>query len=481
MVQSSHPAITLLARYRGVLSHAWAHRAELDGPARRAEEAAFLPAALSLQETPPHPAGRRLAWTLILLCLLAWAWAWLGQVDMVAVAPGRIIVEDRNKLVQPLERSLVRRVRVREGERVHAGQVLVELDPTTAQADTATLQEQLQAAQSDALRAGALLEALASHDIDSASPRLAVVPADWTAPARDAALHRLDGEWRDIVARLARARADVQRRQAEIATVRETVAKLEATLPLSRQREHDIQLLTAQGFLAAHAGQDRQRERIEMERDLATQRARQDEALAARNESDIARDALWADIRRGLSERQAQARLRQQQASQELTKARQRERQTALLAPVAGRVQQLAAHTEGGVVTDAQTLMVIVPDGLPDDPVVAEVLLDNKDIGFVYAGQKAEVKLETFPFTRHGTVSATVQQVSADAVRDERRGEVFPARLVLHAGSMRIDGKPVRLGPGMNLSAEIHTGRQRVMQYLLGPVQRTLQESLRER
>ena len=115
--------------------------------------------------------------------------------------------------------------------------------------------------------------------------------------------------------------------------------------------------------------------------------------------------------------------------------------------------------TVGGVVTEAQNLMVIVPD---DGQVTAEVTLENKDIGFVNAGQVAEIKLETFPFTRYGTVNAVVTRVSADAVNDEKRGALFPVTLALKAAQIDVDGKNVRLTPGMNLTAEIRTGERRV-------------------
>ncbi|MCV2363451.1 HlyD family efflux transporter periplasmic adaptor subunit [Paucibacter sp. DJ1R-11] len=145
---------------------------------------------------------------------------------------------------------------------------------------------------------------------------------------------------------------------------------------------------------------------------------------------------------------------------------------------MAGTVQQLAVHTPGGVVTPAQVLLVLVPD---DAEVTAEVVLENKDMGIVHPGQMAEVKLETFAFTRYGTIPAQVKSISADAVSDEKRGAIFPATLVLHQTHLQVDGRPVKLVPGMNLSAEIKTGKRRIIEYLLNPVQRHVQESLKER
>lgn len=480
-----HPVLELLARYRAIFGMAWTHRHELAGPQRLADEAAFLPAALSLQETPVHPAPRRLAWGIVALFFIALIWSIVGQVDIVAVAPGRIIVSERTKVVQPLERSVVQRILVRDGDHVQAGQALVELDPTSAHADKTSVQEALKVSQADVLRSRILLNLLAKQDlsafaVSAQSPHLTAenIPTNWTTDDIQSAQTQLAVEWSDIAARLGKAQAEILRRQAEASTVRELIAKLEATLPIARQREADFKTLAAQGDISQHATQDRARERIEMERDLATQRARLQETIAAQRESENTRAAYLAETRKALRQREAEADLKRSQASQEHSKAVQRERLTTLKAPVTGTVQQLAVHTEGGVVTEAQPLLVIVPD---EATVTAEVMLENKDIGFVRPGQEAEIKLETFLYTRYGTVPATVKTVTADAINDEKKGAIFPVILNLAEAVINVDGKPIKLGPGMNLTAEIKTGRRRIIDYLINPIRKTYEESLRER
>jgi len=461
-----HPFVELLRRYRAIFGATWAARHELAGPQRLADEAAFLPAALSLQETPVHPAPRRAALAICALFVIALVWAIFGQIDIVAVAPGRIVVSDRTKTVQPLEAGVVRRLLVREGEAVQAGQVLVELDATNASADGASVQEQLTVAASEAQRTAALLAALDRN----------MNPSLQGATPREQA--QLQAEWSDITAKLAKLGAEQTHRQAEIVTVRELIRKLESTLPISKQREVDFKSLTEQGFMSSHAGQDRTRERIELESDLATQRARLGEAQAALQESSRTRTAYLAETRRALSERQAQASSKKEQLTQEHAKTAQRSKLTQLTAPVAGTVQQLAVHTEGGVVTPAQVLMVVVPN---DAAVSAEVVVDNKDIGFVNAGQIAAIKLETFPYTRYGTIDAKVKSVTADAVNDEKRGAIFPALLALQSTSIDVDGKRIRLSPGMNVTAEIRTGERRVIEYWIDPIRQSLDQSLMER
>jgi hemolysin D len=456
-----HPVIELLARYRAIFTAAWQARHELAGPKRLTDEAAFLPAALSLQETPVHPAPRRAAVAICSLFAIVLIWSLVGRIDIVAVAQGRIVVSERTKTIQPLETSVVSKVLVRDGDAVRPGQVLIELDATAATADQTSVAEQHKSAAAEAQRATALIDALAT----GRAPRASNDPQQ-------------QAEWQDITARLAKLDAEQRRREAEAATVREAIAKLDATVPLARQREADVKGLAEQGFMGQHAGQDRSRERIELERDLALQRARLVEAQAAEAEGRQNRVAYLAETQRNLRERQAQAKLKGDQLMQERSKTEQRSRLTQLAAPVEGTVQQLAVHTAGGVVTEAQVLMVIVPK---DAEVTAEVVLENKDVGFVNVGQQAEVKLETFPFTRYGTVAATVTRVSADAVNDEKRGAIFPVVLRLDRPYLDVDGKRIGLAPGMNLTAEVKTGKRRVIDYLLSPVRKAADESLKER
>jgi hemolysin D len=189
---------------------------------------------------------------------------------------------------------------------------------------------------------------------------------------------------------------------------------------------------------------------------------------------------------RTLRERQTQAELKRLELNQDVAKSAGHVELAHLASPVAGTVQQLAVHTAGGVVTPAQILLVVIPDHAQ---VTAEVDLDNKDVGFIRDGQVAAIKLETFPFTRYGTINAKVSTISADAVIDDKRPKdasgqpiaVFPARLTLARGDIVVDGRLIRLSPGMNLTAEIKTGQRSVIDYLASPIKQHLNETATER
>jgi hemolysin D len=267
---------------------------------------------------PPHPAPRRAIIVICALFAIALTWACIGHIDIVAVAQGRIIVSQRSKTIQPLETSVVKAIHVKDGDKVRAGDLLVELDSTITAADSARVVEESSAAISEALRAQSLLNALVKGDAPTASGS---VFESLRATDRATAQAQLQSEWADISAKLAKFAAEAARRNAEIATADQLVAKLNVTLPLAQKRERDFRSLSEQGFISNHAGQDRTRERIELERDLATAQARLQEARAALTETTQGLNAYRAETLRSLRDREAQAGLKTRQLAKEGTKA----------------------------------------------------------------------------------------------------------------------------------------------------------------
>jgi hemolysin D len=163
---------------------------------------------------------------------------------------------------------------------------------------------------------------------------------------------------------------------------------------------------------------------------------------------------------------------------EEIVKARQRTNLQQLRSPIAGVVEKLAIHTTGGVVTPAQELMQIVP---VDKKLEVEAWVQNKDIGFVHEGQVAEVKVETFPFTKYGTIDAEIENLSNDAVSSETLGLVYATRVLLKKSVMMVEGRLINLAPGMAVTVEVKTGKRRIVEFVLSPLLRGMQESARER
>lgn len=463
----------LLGRYAAVFRHAWRERRNLDARPRLPHEAQFLPAALALRETPVSPAPRVAMWLLMAFAAIALVWAVFGEIDQVATAHGKIVPGDRSKVIQAMETATVRAIRVRDGETVKAGQVLIELDATAADADQARIDGDLVTARLQAARARALLSA-----IEAGRPPVLPPPAGME-PERLARERRLlAGQFDEYQARLARIEADIARREAELASTGQIVLKLEQTVPIARRRADDFKDLVEKTFVSAHAYLEKEQQRIELEADLATQKGRVAELSAALREGRNQRAALVAETRRIALDSLADGEQKAAALGQEAVKAATRSRLLTLAAPVDGTVQQLAVHTVGGVVTAAQPLLVVVPR---EDALEVEAFLDNKDIGFVSASQEAVVKIETFPYTKYGTIPANVAHVSDDAISDDKKGLVYAVRVRLGQTAIRVEGKLVDLSPGMAVTAEIKTGRRRVIEYFLSPLLQYQDESLRER
>ncbi len=468
-----HAFADLFKRYAKIFRHAWSHRKETDTPARQPNEAQFLPAALALRDTPVHPAPRIMLWLIMAFALIALLWAIFGRIDVVATAVGKIIPNDRTKVIQPMETAVVKAIHVRDGQAVQAGQLLIELDATVAAADSERLRNEAQTAQLEALRAQALLASLASGTPPRLKPLAGVDAARLLAEQSQAT-----GQYKEYQARQLQLQAEITRRRAELQATQDQVVKLEQTVPIARQRAQDYQKLVKENFISQHGYLEREQARIEQEQDLASSRSKVAEIRAALMEAQQQQATLAAETRRQLLDQLNLASQKAASLKQEWVKADQRGRLMHMTAPVAGTVQQLAISTVGGVVTPAQPLMVIVPK---DNVLEVEAMLPNKDIGFVNPGQDAEVKVETFPFTKYGTLAGKITQVSSDAIQDEKLGLIYSTRVKLAKDTLRVENKTVRLTPGMAVTVEVKTGTRRVIEYFLSPLMQVTSESLRER
>ncbi|WP_411725503.1 HlyD family type I secretion periplasmic adaptor subunit [Methyloglobulus sp.] len=463
----------LIKRYSATISLAWQHRAEMKTVQRLPYEAQFLPAALSLQETPVSPAPHIAMWLLISFAALTLIWSIFGHVDVVATAQGKIVPNSRTKTIQPFETATVKAIRVADGQTVKAGDVLIELDDTTAQADKDQIISDLSMARLQGQRGKALLAALES----SQTPVLQQ-PADSDNAQFEEAQRLLSGQYSEYIAKLNRIEAEIAMREAELGSTQELVHKLEQTLPIAKQRADDLKEMVDLRYVTRHDYLERKQVSIEQQADLANQRSKIKEIQAAIHEVHEQSTAMTAETRRMNLDNIIEGQQKAASLVQELKKAETHSRRMQLTAPVAGTVQELAVHTVGGVVTPAQPVLLIVPG---DNPLEVEAFIENKDIGFVKPNQEAEVKVETFQYTKYGTIQAKVTSVSHDATNDEKRGLIYSTRIKMDKATINVDGIDVNLSPGMAVSVEIKTGKRRVIEYFLNPLLQYKHESLTER
>lgn len=463
---------------------------------RQRDAREFLPAALEILETPASPVGRLVALTIILFFAIAIGWATFGHVDIIVTATGKVVPTGRTKTIQPLETGIVAAIHVRDGDKVSAGDVLIELDRTVTQAERKRVGQDLIASLLDVARLSALRSSFndlaAPHDLDEPAGASEVE----IARARSAML----AQAAEQQAKLASVVQQIDQKRAEAQSVTAAIAKIDGTLPLLeetltiRKKAMDIQYGNRIAWIDAQTRLiDQQNDRIVQERKLV-------EIEAARRALEQQFAQTKSGFERQLLSDLSDAEKKADEFRQDSIKAQQKTDEQLLRAPIDGTVQQLAIHTVGGVVSPAQQLMMIVPRG---SSIEVEAMISNRDIGFVEQGQDAEIKIDTFNFTRYGLLHGKVIGVSRDAiVKDkppERNGAakqggalsessepagqelLYTARVSLEGTQMQVEDKMVNLAPGMAVTAEIKTGQRRIIEYVMSPLLRYKQESLRER
>ena len=469
-----------------VFKDAWQNRHKLGDNKHSHELAAFLPAALEIQETPPNPLVRWIAWTLLALVFIAILWACFGHVNIVVTAEGKIIPSSRVKQIQPLENGIVKAILVNEGDPVTQGQALIELDPTRTTADKNRLQSELHTTRLDIAVSQALLsqiEATATIKAEkqqSLQPDQLVLNLPASANPQETQLyqHLLWQQWQQYWSQYQSLQSSLRRTQAEKATSEEISSKLTQVLPIVSKRASSLEKLHKKDFISEADYMQAEQERIEAQQDLAAEKQRQQQLKAGISE---VRQQINTHIAENSSILLAQISDQQRQISalqEELIKANDLNDKQILYAPVAGRVQELVSNTVGGVVTTAQQLMIIVP---AEEQLEAQVFVANKDIGFVHEAMSSEIKIHTFPFTKYGLINAQVSNISNDAIVDEQRGLIYSMHLRLSQNTIMVKGKEMNLLPGMAVTAEMKTGKRRIIEFFLSPLLRARSEAIRER
>ncbi len=435
----------------------------------------FLPAALEVQETPPSPVGRAMVWLIVTFFAIALAWSYFSEIDIVAVAHGKIIPSTRVKVIQSAELGVVRAIHVHEGQWVQRGELLIELDRTASSADRERIHAELESGVLDRSRLHALLGML-----DQSSQSLPRLSGDAnTDPASLRTQQRLlESRYLGYRGQLARLESEKRAALAERASIAERVRKLEATLPIVTKRADALKTLLLKKMASELQYLELEQVRLEQAGDLASERKHLEQIDANVQAIVEQKSILRSEFKRQLLIELDTVSRKLRASNQELVKADQRRLLQRITAPISGQVQQLTVHTVGGVVQPAQALMRVVPG---DDELQVEAFLQNRDIGFVRAGQDAEVKIEAFPFTKYGVVKGKVADISTDAIADEKTGLVYSTRVTMAQNKINVGTDDVSLTPGMAVSVEVKTGKRRLIEFLLSPFLKAISEAGKER
>ncbi len=434
---------------------------------RDGKETEFLPSILEVTETPPSPVGRMVLWTIVVLLIAGGIWAFVGEVDEVAVANGKIIPVGNVKVVQSQNKGAIKEIYVKDGDYVEAGQPLLVLDTTKTQADVDQLRKQvayydmtvtrLQNEMSDE----PFVPPAASEDLDEKDIRAQV-------QLYESRRRKLEADQTKNAAAVAQEEAAIQSAEAQrskylsmLAVAEEKEARLEELY--ASDAVSYFQLLEARATTV-----DYRKTSEALAQEILKEQGRLAEALDVQATTDSA-------YRQDTMTQLVDAKKQLNAYTEELKKATETNAQSTIVAGVTGRINQLSVHTVGGVVSEGQALMMIVPK---DAVLQAEVFADNKDIGFIQVGQEAEVKVQTFNFQKFGMVKALVDEISPDAI-DNRQDPMTDHKYRLYLNI--VSDNDIALSPGMDVAAEIKIKKKRIVDFFLDPFRKYKDEALRER
>lgn len=440
----------------------------------------FSPEILKLQEQSPSPLPRMVLYLLLSLFGAMLIWATFGRLDVVAVGEGRLVPQTNLKIIQPTEQGIVRELLIKEGDEVKAGQVLARMDTRLSEADSKVIETELKLKNLQLRRIEAELgNAPLKREVGDPAQLYNQVEAQYFA--RRGAYENALAEERAV---LSRTRQDLQ-------AALEVQNKLKQTLPLYREQEEGWNKLAAEGYAGKLMAQQRSRERIEKEQDLAAQNHNAAGLKATVEQSSKRLAQITANYQSQLQNERVEVESQHNKLQQDWVKQQHRHTLLELKAPQDGIIKDLATHTQGSVVSPGAVLMTLVPK---NEPLHAEVWLNNQDVGFVRSGQAVRVKLSTFPFQKYGMVDGSVTHVSADSTeRPAQNGNndsgrnnspvPFAYRAVVALKSQFLENAGARytLLPGMQVAVEIKLRDRTVMEYLLSPVQKAFHEAGRER
>lgn len=434
----------------------------------------FLPAAEEIVETPATPLGALVVWLVAFLLVVALAWSYFGRIDIVAVANGKISTEGSTKIIQPAVSGVVTNINVHEGQRVKKGEALLALDKTTAEKDVATANQSLNTArvERDILRrlavGGNTDEIINNADLpDEVKAMLRQFAGSQTAlsAARQQAASGMISNYQQQLQFNQQAKNQLETNAQNLKNRKAEIEKqLPNANPVDKLRLQNELTGIDQRITSVDSAVLGQNQQLLQSQSALTQAQNQSQTQNAETNSALNNQIITAEKR--IIE-----------LENNLVKARQVLAQTTITAPVDGTVLSLTVKTIGGVVNAGQQLAQIVPEKVS---LYVDAALDNQDIGFVKPGQRVVVKVATYPFQRYGYLEGTVETISPDAIQDDKKGLIYKAKIKLNDDKSSKQNQ-LKLLPGMSVSAEITTGKRRIVEFFLDPLMTKADESLKVR
>lgn len=423
----------------------------------------FKPLLVEIEDRPLNPVGRTLLWTIIVFMILSSLWLFFAKIDVVVSARGKIIPHGEIKILQPIETGVISKLLVKEGELVHKGQVLVEIDPSVTETDLKSKQKNLELLEIETARLTALIEDKKFHIPKTCNDPNVIATQkliyDTTKQGFHQQISLVEKQILQIDQQIESAVADENRLTEFSQNAKDKEASLFKVIDIIAKSDYEAA----------------QKEVIEYRQQALMKDHEITQLQEKLNELDEQKILVTQTYQNKLLEELTQKRKDATLLKVEIEAIEFKNTKQRLTSPVEGYVGKLMVHTVGGVVTPAEKLITIIPK---DVPLVIKATVLNQDIGFIKDKMEAAVKVDTFDFQKYGLIHANVTHISDDATDDEKLGPVYEIYLKPKDDYLVVDGEKIFLTSGMSVTAELKVGKRRVIEFFIYPLIKYLDEGL---
>jgi hemolysin D len=463
----------LLYKYFSVFSVYWKNRKKNDVPKLKNVEAEFYPPNLALMHKGLTPLPHASVWIIIVLFICALLWSYFGKIDVTVSANGKVIPSSKTKIIQAISTANIIKINVHDGKHVKYGDILLELDATQIKTQIEQIKQQIVLNELQKLRSKAMIDA-----IDKNTTAHFEKPEHINDVNSQESLTLLLGMYQEYRTKILNTQAHIKEKAAEISAIHSQIRKKQNVIPNLRSEVNGYKELSDAGYIPKNDLMTKQNILSNEMGDLKISTQQLNQARASSEQAQINKKEIETQTKAYHLSLMNQSIDKLNSLNQELIKLNNQYQGYVITSPITGTVQQLSVNTIGGVVTTAQNLMAIVPE---NEPLEIEAQLANKDIGFIRKGQYAEIKIDTFQYTKYGTLKAQVLHISPDAVSDEKKGLVYNVKLKLEQPFIQFEQQKLAISPGMLASCEIKIHQRRLIEYFISPFKDHLASSLTER
>ncbi|MBC8950595.1 HlyD family type I secretion periplasmic adaptor subunit [Xenorhabdus sp. TS4] len=446
-----------------------------------------MPDYLQLIENPPSPTVRWTSCSIVIFSLLIIIWSFIGKIDIHVISQGKIISNGRSKIIQPLETGRIKAIYVNEGQIVNKGDKLTNIEVIGAEEIYLQNESDLISSFINYQIGHSVIIAMSStsfnfewlNELPHNGKKYIISDMKTTYIKQNHEGEKIAlsiyQSWINKIRKLTERKKQIE---SEMLATKEEIKSLSFSISLESNKLNDYQKLNSKNYLSHHELINLKDKISKLNHQCEITKSKYNELSYKNNEIDNEMEINTQEVLRNAIEMKRNADNEIKKLIIEMIKNKKRYQTTTLTSPVDGRVQQLSVNTINGVVTTATPLMVIVPN---DSPYEIEIMIENKDIGFIRENQSVIVKIDSFPYTRYGYLTGKIKSISYDSVKDDDKGYVFPAIVNLVNNKIIINGESVNLKAGMTVTSEIKTGERKVIDYVISPLQTKIDESFWER